>query len=80
MNRPVEHTLEQFAAACHDILKAENNPTGRSKVCALRELSRRAVRTIQRELIDAETAVPVVVAAGLAAGDDVETARASKFS
>jgi len=35
MNRPVEHTLEQFAAACHDILKAENNPAGRTKVCAL---------------------------------------------
>jgi predicted metal-dependent enzyme (double-stranded beta helix superfamily) len=28
-------TLEQFAAACHDILKAEPNPAGRSKVCAL---------------------------------------------
>ncbi len=31
MNR----TIEQFAAACHDILKAEPNPAGRSKVCAL---------------------------------------------
>ncbi len=29
------HTIEQFAAACHDILKAEPNPAGRSKVCAL---------------------------------------------
>jgi len=28
-------TIEQFAAACHDILKAEPNPKGRSKVCAL---------------------------------------------
>jgi len=28
-------TLEQFAAACHEILKAEPNPAGRSKVCAL---------------------------------------------
>lgn len=28
-------TLEQFAAACHDILKAEPNPEGRKKVCAL---------------------------------------------
>lgn len=28
-------TIEQFAAACHDILKAEPNPAGRSKVCAL---------------------------------------------
>lgn len=28
-------TLEQFAAACHDILKAEPNPAGRSKVCTL---------------------------------------------
>ena len=35
MNRPVEHTIEQFAAACHDILKTENNPAGRRKVCAL---------------------------------------------
>lgn len=29
------HTIEQFAAACHDILKAEPNPAGRGKVCAL---------------------------------------------
>jgi len=29
------HTIEQFASACHDILKAEPNPAGRSKVCAL---------------------------------------------
>jgi predicted metal-dependent enzyme (double-stranded beta helix superfamily) len=29
------HTIEQFAATCHDILKAEPNPAGRSKVCAL---------------------------------------------
>jgi predicted metal-dependent enzyme (double-stranded beta helix superfamily) len=28
-------TIEQFAAACHDILTAEPNPAGRSKVCAL---------------------------------------------
>jgi len=35
MNRPAEHTIEQFAAACHDILKKDNNPAGRSKVCAL---------------------------------------------
>ena len=28
-------TIEQFGTACHDILKAENNPAGRSKVCAL---------------------------------------------
>ncbi len=28
-------TIEQFAAACHDILKAEPNPKGRSKVCVL---------------------------------------------
>jgi len=28
-------TIEQFAAACHDILKAEPNPKGRGKVCAL---------------------------------------------
>ena len=35
MNSPVDHTIEQFASACHDILKKENNPAGRSKVCAL---------------------------------------------
>ena len=29
------HTLEAFAAECKKILKAENNPAGRSKVCAL---------------------------------------------
>ncbi len=29
------HTIEQFAAACHDILKAEPNPAGRKKVCNL---------------------------------------------
>ncbi len=29
------HTIEQFAAAAHDILKAEPNPAGRSKVCTL---------------------------------------------
>ncbi len=29
------HTLQAFAAQCHDILKAENNPAGRSKVSAL---------------------------------------------
>ena len=28
-------TLEGFAARCRDILKAENNPAGRSKVCSL---------------------------------------------
>jgi predicted metal-dependent enzyme (double-stranded beta helix superfamily) len=29
------HTIEQFAAACHDILKSEPNPAGRGKVCEL---------------------------------------------
>ena len=29
------HTLEQFAASCHDILTAEPGPKGRAKVCAL---------------------------------------------
>ena len=28
-------TIDQFAAACHNILKAEPNPAGRSTVCAL---------------------------------------------
>ena len=28
-------TIEQFASACHDILKQEPNPAGRSKVCNL---------------------------------------------
>lgn len=29
------YTLEQFSAACHDILRAEPGPEGRQKVCAL---------------------------------------------
>jgi len=29
------HTIEQFAATCHDLLKAEPGPAGRRKVCAL---------------------------------------------
>jgi predicted metal-dependent enzyme (double-stranded beta helix superfamily) len=29
------NTIEAFAAKCHDILKSENNPAGRQKVCAL---------------------------------------------
>jgi predicted metal-dependent enzyme (double-stranded beta helix superfamily) len=29
------HTLEQFAAACHDILKSDPGPGGRQQVCAL---------------------------------------------
>lgn len=33
------HTLEAFAAKCHDLLKAEPGPAGREKVCAaLREV------------------------------------------
>jgi predicted metal-dependent enzyme (double-stranded beta helix superfamily) len=31
----MDHTLEQFAAACHDILTAEPGPVGRAKVCSL---------------------------------------------
>ena len=31
------HTLEQFAAQCHRMLKAEPGPNGRQKVCALLE-------------------------------------------
>ena len=34
MNR-MTRTIDQFAAACHDMLKKEPNPAGRSKVCAL---------------------------------------------
>lgn len=29
------YTLDSFAARCRDILKAENNPAGRSKVCSV---------------------------------------------
>ena len=29
------HTLEQFAAACHRILKTDPGPTGRQQVCTL---------------------------------------------
>ena len=31
----MSHTIEQFAADCHKLLKAEPNPAGRSKVCTL---------------------------------------------
>ena len=31
----MSHTLESFAAECRKILKSENNPEGRNKVCAL---------------------------------------------
>jgi predicted metal-dependent enzyme (double-stranded beta helix superfamily) len=31
----MSHTLEGFAAECRKILKAENNPAGRKKVCSL---------------------------------------------
>ena len=29
------HTLEQFATACHRILKADPGPAGRQQVCTL---------------------------------------------
>lgn len=29
------HTLEKFAATCHDILKADPGPTGRQQICTL---------------------------------------------
>ena len=29
------HTLEQFAAECHRILKANPGPTGRQQVCTM---------------------------------------------
>lgn len=29
------HTLDQFAAKCHDLLKAEPGPAGRRKICDL---------------------------------------------
>jgi hypothetical protein len=29
------YTLEQFAATCHDILKGDPGPSGRTKVCAV---------------------------------------------
>ena len=31
----MSHTLEQFAAQCHDAIKAEPGPAGRRKVAAL---------------------------------------------
>jgi hypothetical protein len=31
----VSHTLETFAAQCHDFIKAEPGPAGRKKVCGL---------------------------------------------
>ena len=52
------HTLEQFAAKCHRILKANPRPTGRQQVCTrLQEvlkdesfLQGSELRVIQREL------------------------------
>ncbi len=29
------HTLESFAATCHDLLKADPGPAGREKVCVV---------------------------------------------
>ena len=31
----VGHTLEAFAAQCHDFVKAEPGPAGRQKICKL---------------------------------------------
>ena len=31
----MKYTLEQFAAACHDILTADPGPEGRTRVCSV---------------------------------------------
>lgn len=47
------HTLESFAAECRKILKAENNPAGRSKVCALLQQALKDEQFVAKNLTDA---------------------------
>ena len=47
------YTLEAFARQCSDILKAENNPAGRSKVCALLEQALKDEEFVSKTLTDA---------------------------
>ena len=46
------HTLESFAAQCRNILKAENNPAGRSKVCALLQDALKDEQFVAKNLTD----------------------------
>jgi predicted metal-dependent enzyme (double-stranded beta helix superfamily) len=48
----MSRTLEQFARQCHDILKAEPGPSGRSKVCALLQEYLRDERFVAANLGD----------------------------
>ena len=34
---PMDPTLERFASACHEILKADPGPAGRRQICSLLE-------------------------------------------
>lgn len=47
------HTLESFAAECRKILKAENNPAGRSKVCSLLQQALKDEQFVAKNLTDA---------------------------
>jgi len=47
------HTLESFAAECRKILKAENNPAGRSKVCAVLQQALKDEDFVAANLTDA---------------------------
>lgn len=46
------HTLEQFAASCHDLLKANPGPAGREKVCALLKEVLKDPQFVSRHLRD----------------------------
>ena len=46
------HNLESFATECRKILKAENNPAGRSKVCALLQEALKDEQFLARNLTD----------------------------
>ena len=47
------HSLESFAAECRKILKAENNPAGRSKVCGLLQEALKDEQFVAKNLTDA---------------------------
>jgi predicted metal-dependent enzyme (double-stranded beta helix superfamily) len=47
------HTLQSFAARCREILKAENNPAGRSKVSALLQDALKDEQFVASNLTDA---------------------------
>jgi len=47
------YTLQSFAARCRDILKTENTPAGRKKVCALLQEALKDEQFVATQLTDA---------------------------